>query len=77
MSNQKDYRTAIILLGEIEKWSEKYEFSFQFWGEGNMNVFIYKDGIELFCAGGRNTVYEILTEAMNFVRKINKEATLP
>lgn len=59
------------LLQDIERWSSVYEFSFQFWGDGNNNVYIEKAGIELWSSGGLNTIEDALKEAMEWVLKQN------
>lgn len=59
------------LLNEIEEWAETYDFSFQFWGKYNNNVFIYKNNVELFSSGGHESIDEVLKSALNYVRKIN------
>lgn len=59
------------LLREIEIWSSKYEFSFQFWGEGNNNVFINKDSIELASFGGELSIEDILIRTLEWVKKEN------
>lgn len=56
---------------EIQKWSDKYEFSFQFWGMGNNNVFVEKDGTELYSTGGHETPELAIKDALNYVNKIN------
>lgn len=68
-----NWQLKVLLLAEIEKWSNTYEFSFQFWGESN-NVWIYKGGVELFSAGGRKTPLDIMIDAMKYIYKINPRA---
>lgn len=60
------------LMSEIEKWSEKYEFSFQFWALGNNNVWIYKGGVEIFNRGGCESPREIIEETLLWIYKINR-----
>jgi hypothetical protein len=64
-------KSRTSLFAEIEKWTEIYEFSFQFWGKGDMNVFIKKGGIDLTSMGGRDTIKEILIDALEWVNKQN------
>ena len=59
------------LMQEIEKWSAKYQFSFQFWGKDNMNVFISKDDVELTSFGGRDSIEEIIKDALEYINRIN------
>jgi len=59
-------------LKEIEKYSSKYQFSFQFWGDGNNNVFIMKDDIDLYSSGGFLSIQEALMDALQYIYKINR-----
>lgn len=47
--------TGEIFWSELNKYAGKYQFSFQFWGEGNNNVYIMKDDVDLFDTGGLET----------------------
>lgn len=69
---QHEYYELPHLITEIEKWSKKYEFSFQFWGDYKNSVWIYKDGVELFSSGGCRSMVEVMTDAMNYVYKVNR-----
>jgi hypothetical protein len=60
------------LITEIEKWSEKYDFSFQFWGEDNNNVFISKDHVDLHSTGGYETIEEVLKVTLEWVYRVNR-----
>lgn len=60
------------LFEEVNKWSEKYEFSFQFWGDHNNNVWLYKDGVELFDCGGRETIEEVVKDTLKYIYKQNQ-----
>ena len=60
------------LFDEINKWAGKYEFSFQFWGESNNNVWICKDGIELFSCYGCKSMEETVKIALNYIYKVNR-----
>jgi hypothetical protein len=61
------------LLIEIEKWTDQYEFSFQFWGEGNNSVFINRGGVELASFGGEETIEKILSRTLDWVKKSNPD----
>lgn len=65
------------LLDKIEEWSSVYEFSFQFWGAGNNNVFIEKASIELYSTGGKDTVKDALQEAYDWIKKQNPNKKHP
>lgn len=58
---------------QLEKWSQKYEFNFQFWGKSKNNVFIYKNDVEIFCSGDNQTVEDAINKAIEFINKINKQ----
>jgi hypothetical protein len=60
------------LMQEVEKWSEKYEFSFQFWGKGNNTFYIYKDGIDMLNIGGFYDSREAIENALMWVYKTNR-----
>ena len=60
------------LIREIENYSDKYQFSFQFWGDGNNNVFIMKDDIDLYSSGGFSSIQEVLIDALQYIYKINR-----
>jgi len=59
------------LLKEIERWAGIYEFSFQFWGKDNNNVYINKDDVELASFGGEKDIHTILVRVVQYLRKIN------
>ena len=60
------------LIQEIDNYSDKYQFSFQFWGDGNNNVFIMKDDIDLYSSGGFSSIQEALMDALQYIYKINR-----
>jgi hypothetical protein len=60
------------LIQEIDNYSDKYQFSFQFWGDGNNNVFIMKDDIDLYSSGGFSSIQEVLIDALQYIYKINR-----
>jgi len=60
------------LIKEIEKYSGKYEFSPQFWGMGNNNIFISKNDVEIFSGGGYENISECLKSALEYIYKINR-----
>jgi hypothetical protein len=62
---------------DIEKWSSVYEFSFQFWGEGQNNVYINKDDVEVASYGGENTAKEIMERTLEWCEKANPRIKYP
>jgi hypothetical protein len=78
MSNKIDtfkmYETA-MLFERLKEYFGKYEISFQFWGDGNNNVFINKDDVEIASFGGENTPEEIMVRALEYLDRINRKPT--
>lgn len=60
------------LLEEIGKWSEKYDISFQFWGEDRNSVYISRDWVDLFESGGYETAYEAIKAALDWIYRVNR-----
>jgi hypothetical protein len=60
------------LIKEIEKYSQKYQISFQFWGDGNNNAFIMKDDVDLYDSGGFLSIREAVMDALQYIYKINR-----
>lgn len=59
------------LMSEIEHYSQTYQFIFQFWGSGNNNVYIEKDGTELWDYGSGETIKDILIHSLQYIYRIN------
>jgi hypothetical protein len=70
MLKQRTWTLNQLMQG-IKKWSDVYEFSFQFWGEDQNNVFINKGGIEMASFGGEETIEKILERTLEWVNKEN------
>lgn len=66
------HRIMEELIKEIERWSQKYEFSFQFWGPDKHACYISKDGVEMASYGGTETVKEIVIWALHTVYEWNR-----
>ena len=66
-----------IILAKIEFWTTQYEFSFQFWGRDNNNVYINRDYIELASFGGEDSIADILTLAIEWCEKANPRKQYP
>jgi len=60
------------LIEAIEKYSDKYQFSFQFWGNGENNVYIAKDDINLYDTGGYLTIEDVMIAALHYIYKVNR-----
>lgn len=56
---------------ELLYYSNNYQISVQFWGQGNTSVFIEKDGVELTDFGGLNPA-EALDQTVKYLNRINK-----
>lgn len=48
----------------------KYQVSIQFWGDGNTNVYIEKDDVDLTDFGGYNPL-EAIEKTLEYLNKIN------
>lgn len=59
------------LMKEIEKWSEKYDFTFQFW-KNNNTVYIEVDLVDLFESGNHNTPKEAIESALKWIYSKNR-----
>ncbi len=57
-----------ILMMKIGYWSHRYQFSFQFWGKDNNNVFIYRDDVELISFGDE-TMEDVLEKTIEWCEK--------
>lgn len=64
-------------MGKIEYWQLKYQISFQFWPDGDNNVYINKDGVELWSTGGRACIEDILKDAIEWCEKANPRFAYP
>lgn len=61
------------LIKRIEHYAEKYEFNFQFWGEGNNNIYIIKDDVALYDSGGHETIKDCLEDTLKYLDRINRK----
>lgn len=59
------------LTKELDKWSKKYDLSFQFW-EGNNSFYVEKNDVELHSSGGFLTSEECIKECLLYIYKINR-----
>lgn len=66
-----------VLMGKIDFWTSQYEFSFQFWGDGNNNVFINRDDVEVASFGGENSIRKILERTLAWCEKANPRKKYP
>lgn len=61
------------LIKRIEEYAGKYEFSFQFWGKGNNNIYIVKDDVDLYNSGQHETIKDCLEDALTYLDRINRK----
>jgi hypothetical protein len=59
------------LMEEIEKWSEKYDITFQFW-KNNNPIYIEVDLVDLFESGGHETPIQAMYAALNWIYTKNR-----
>lgn len=64
--------TAIVF-DQLAEYFGRYEISFQFWGDGNNNVWIEKDGVSLWEAGGFEAPSGAMIAARNYLDRINNK----
>jgi hypothetical protein len=64
-------------MAKIQFWSGKYDLSFQFWGEGDCNVYISKDSVDIKSMGGEDTPLEIMNQAIEWCEKANPSTKYP
>lgn len=60
------------LFNRLDKYAGKYDINFQLWGEDRYSIYISKDGIDLADFGGRATANEAMTDALQYLDRINK-----
>lgn len=66
-----------IAIKQLSPYMGKYELTFQFWGADNNNVFIEKDGIELYDSGGFATPYEAMADALKYLERVSPGMSIP
>jgi hypothetical protein len=62
---------------KIQFWSSFYDFSFQFWGDGDNNVFIARDLVEVHSMGGSNSPLNIMQRTIAWCEVTNPSVTYP
>jgi len=65
MKNLKD------ILNDIDYWTSKYEIHFQFRGDGENNVFISKNDVNLYSNGGLDKPIDAMKDALKYINKVN------
>jgi hypothetical protein len=66
-----------LLLTKVEFWAFQYDFSFQFWGVGNNNVYINRSNVELASFGGFDTIKEAFERVLEWCEKANPRIKYP
>lgn len=59
-------------ISKLIPYCGKYTINFQLWGPGNFNIYIEKDGIDLWSWGGGDTAQEAIDKAVEYLNRINK-----
>ncbi len=67
----------MTLLEKIDFWSQRYEFNFQFWGEGNNHCYINKDDVELKVIPQRKSASQVTREVVKWCEKANPRIKYP
>ena len=63
--------TEYTLFKKLTKYAGKYQISLQLWGEGNNNIYIQKDDVDLWSCGGEKTPIAAMIKAIGFLDRIN------
>lgn len=66
-----------MLLSKIEFWAFQYDFSFQFLGVGNNNVFINRGNVEIHSSGGFDTISEMFEHVVDWCQNSNPKVKYP
>lgn len=66
-----------MLLTKIEFWAFQYDFSFQFWGPDNNNIFINRGSVEVASFGGEKTIEKVLDRTIKWCEKSNPSVKYP
>lgn len=66
-------KSPVDMFQRMLSYAGKYEISIQFWGKGNTNVFIAKDGVELHDFGNLEPE-EAIEETVKYLDKINRNS---
>lgn len=64
-------------MAKIQFWAERYDLSFQFWKDGNNNVFIERDLVEIHSMGGEDTPLQIMERTIEWCEKTNPSVKYP
>ena len=66
-----------MLLTKIEFWAFQYDFSFQFWGPDQNNVYINRGNVEVNSFGGESSIEKALQLTINWCEKANPSVKYP
>ena len=58
-------------MSELEKLSDKYDFTIQLWKAGN-TIYVEKDGVELTDYGGHASLTSCIIKVLTYVYRINQ-----
>jgi hypothetical protein len=66
-------------LDKVEFWTtvRGYQFSFQFWGESDNNVYVYRDYVEIASFGGEPDPAAIIDRLLKWCEKSNPSTQYP
>ncbi len=68
-----------LQLARLDFWvnKKKYNVSIQFWGDGDNNVYIVKEDVEVAVFGGCDTAYEAIDKTVTWFEKSNPSIKYP
>lgn len=58
------------MLDELLTWRIKYDITIQMY-DGDFNIYISKNDINLYCPGGYEDLWEAIQDALNWLNKVN------
>lgn len=60
------------VIEELNRYSEIYEFNFQFWGKGTNHCYVLKGDVELTVISQEETIESCMIEVLKYIYKINR-----
>lgn len=70
--------TECQAFNKLKSFAGKYQISMQLWGDGNNQIFIQKDDVDLWDCGNEKTPLDAMKKAISYLNRINSVSpTLP
>lgn len=55
-----------LLMAKIDYWRHRYNFSFQIWSKDELNVYIYREDVEVYSMGGKDSIQELMADTIKW-----------